>query len=576
MESAPIPVKPPPSRPPRQPTRTLFAGLVLLVFMLVVWFQAPDVRLPTFFQRLLGISNALLAMLVVMFAIREYGKRYNRLPLPVVGRLSVSKVAGFVTFLAVLAWWLSPWAPIPAGPSQPDLWRMLEEGLDAPLLVIVDTDLAAIDRPLPPAAALLSADPEPANGDPYRRAAWAIATGSSDEASKILNGLAAKADDDDLRPRQALAQLDIYTGHFAAASRRYGELLKMQPRREDFLAHGALAAALLGDYETATTRAQQLLDQAHTRGRESPRLVQAVNLLVAVNVLAGDFTKARQIDEETRPARARAERETRWPPWAEPQALADANNAAVLRFLVGPANSPGPWETSIEAAVLGNSADSERPHVVLPFRPFDQSSECMAVAIHNLGMIAMQEGRLQAARRLLDGAIFNDRGGRGQHVESWAALGSPSWPALSSPALAELDRVEGTYADAEREADVVAKEKWWGSEGRPIGESRLAAVSVLARLRADQGQYPIAEELFRGVLRAASHLPPLHPYSGVTQIRLAAVYLDAGRNAEAQTAADAGLAILEAAGLGNSDSAAEARRISGLAALRRNDPKGSQ
>jgi len=443
---------------------------------------------------------------------------------------------------------------------------MLEEGLDAPLLVIVDTDLAVLDRPLPPFAALLSADPEPANSDPYRRAAWAIATGKSDEASKILNGLAAKAATDDLRPRQALAQLEIYLGHFGQASRRYGELLKVQPRREDFLAHGALAAALFGDYETATTRAQQLLDQARTRGRESPRLLQAVNLLVAVKVLGGDFMKAQQLDEETRPTRERGEPEMRWPPWAEPQVLADANNAAVLRFLVGPANSPSSWEASIEAGIIGNSADADRPHVSLPFTPFDQSSESMAVAIHNLGMIAMQEGRLPAARRLLRGAIVRDRDsrGRGQRGEAQSEM--------TSTALAELDRVEGHYADAERVTPVSGSA--WHPNPYATGETWLAAMSVLAELHADQGKYPIAEDQFRAVLKVATELlPPRHPYLAVTQIRLAAVYLDAGRNADAQTAADAGLAILVAAGLESSDSAIEGRRISGLAALRRGDGK---
>ena len=131
----------------------LIAGLLWIVFMLVVWFQAPGVRLPTFFQRLVGVVNALLTMLVVMFAIREYGKRYNRLSLPLLGRVSTSRIAGGLVFLAVLGWWLSPWAPIPAGQPEPDLWRLLEQGLDTPLLQVVDTHLATLVPPVPSADA---------------------------------------------------------------------------------------------------------------------------------------------------------------------------------------------------------------------------------------------------------------------------------------------------------------------------------------------------------------------------------------------------------------------------------------
>ncbi|HKD36125.1 MAG TPA: hypothetical protein VKB78_04970, partial [Pirellulales bacterium] len=65
-------------RPPRQPTRTRLTALILAAFLLIVWFVGPA-QLPVFFQRLVGLVNAILAMLLVVFAIREYGKKYNRL-----------------------------------------------------------------------------------------------------------------------------------------------------------------------------------------------------------------------------------------------------------------------------------------------------------------------------------------------------------------------------------------------------------------------------------------------------------------------------------------------------------------
>jgi hypothetical protein len=94
-----------------RPQRTAVAAVILVAFLTVAWFAAPPV-LPLFFQRLVGVTGALLAALVAVFAVREFGKRYNRLRLPWLGRISTSQAVGIVVFLAVLAWWLSPWAPI--------------------------------------------------------------------------------------------------------------------------------------------------------------------------------------------------------------------------------------------------------------------------------------------------------------------------------------------------------------------------------------------------------------------------------------------------------------------------------
>ena len=222
-------------RPARQPTQTLFVGLLLLVFMCMVWSLLAGIRLPTFFQRLFGLVNALLAMLVVMFAIREYGKRYNRLPLPWFGRVSTSRIAGGLTFLAVFGWWLSPWAPIPAGPAEPDLLRLLEQGLDVPQLCLVDENLASVDPPTPSAAAREAAALVVASADPFRQALVAIARGRYVDAETLLDRVehAGGASARDIQLIRAL--LDCYAGRYDAASRRYGELLRQQPMYEDFL-----------------------------------------------------------------------------------------------------------------------------------------------------------------------------------------------------------------------------------------------------------------------------------------------------------------------------------------------------
>ena len=90
--------------------RTLFCLLLLASFLVVAYFVVPP--LPDFFQRLVGLVNALLAMVTAMFAVREHGRAYNRLRVPLVGNIRTGMIVGGVVFVIVMAWWLSPWAPI--------------------------------------------------------------------------------------------------------------------------------------------------------------------------------------------------------------------------------------------------------------------------------------------------------------------------------------------------------------------------------------------------------------------------------------------------------------------------------
>jgi hypothetical protein len=102
--------------------RTLLCLGLLLAFFVVVFFLVPDSlpdKLPIFFQRLIGLANALLAMVTAMFAMREYGRSYNRLRIPAIGSVRSSVILGGLVFLAVFAWWLTPWAPIQPMPLEP-------------------------------------------------------------------------------------------------------------------------------------------------------------------------------------------------------------------------------------------------------------------------------------------------------------------------------------------------------------------------------------------------------------------------------------------------------------------------
>jgi len=92
--------------------------MLCVAFLVVVFFQLPD-ALPLFFQRLLGLVNALLVMVAAMFAVREYAKGYNRLRVPGLsfltrGRMHTATWVGLLAFAVTFLIWCSDWAPIRA------------------------------------------------------------------------------------------------------------------------------------------------------------------------------------------------------------------------------------------------------------------------------------------------------------------------------------------------------------------------------------------------------------------------------------------------------------------------------
>jgi hypothetical protein len=376
-----------------------------LAFVIVVRFVAPS-QLPLFFQRLVGIVCALLAMLLVVFAIREYGKKYNRLRWPLLGRVSSSKVVGTIVFLAVLGLWLSPWAPIQPIQSEPDLWRLLEQGLDAPLVVLADRNQAIIAPPVPSEAARLLAANVTPESPAFPRALKAVVESKFAEADDLLDRLEQdESHNAELLElvRAARAGADFYAGRYDEASRRYRELLTGQPRREDYLAHAALAAALAGDYATADARARQLLDQAGARRHEAARYRQAVNLLVAINAAQGHYDEAQRLGDQTKASRERAMRDDGVHDELDPQVVADANNQTVLGVLTAAAAtdiSSAGFDSVRRLAADWNDANN---------LPRDSASLLLAVAAHNQGMVDLLKENLTRATQSLSDALAIER-----------------------------------------------------------------------------------------------------------------------------------------------------------------------
>jgi hypothetical protein len=526
-------------------------GLILIVFMLMVWFVGPS-QLPMFFQRLVGLVNALLAMLVVVFAIREYGKKYNRLRWPLFGRVSTSKVAGSFTFLAVAAWWLSSWAPILPGQAEPDLWRLLERGLDDAVLMFSDRDSATVVAPSPSAAARRAAAVVSAESPPFARALGAIATGEFEAADSLLDQLE-QGKSNDRTPleivRAARAQAELYSGRFAAASSHYADLLKSEPRREDYLAHGALAAALHADYAAAGERARQLLDQAAARRHDAVRYRQAVNLLVAIRVMQGKYAEAERLGDETKPSRERAAREADGLGRSDPQLAADANNQAMIRVLTAPPNAESLSAGFVSAKKLWIEWNETNG------RPRDLPDSGVATAEHNLAIIALRDERFEQAEDLLNGALAAER--------QAAARTTTSTIGASLNALAELARIEADFARAELLSDQA-------DDALPTtAPARSAWLATRAAFEADLGRFNQAIVRFKAAIRSVEAAAPNHPFAAVLKIRLGEAQWNAGRIDDAEASVRDGLAGLDSAGIDRLAARAQGLRILGAIELSR-------
>lgn len=543
------------NRPPRKPTGTLIVALLWLVFMLVVWFQAPGVTLPVFFQRMVGIVAALLTMLVVMFAIREHAKRFNRVPVPWIGRVSTSRVAGAIVFVAVLAWWISPWTPIPAGEPQADLWGLLEAGLNRPLLLVVDTDLAVFALPAPSAEARQAANRFAPGNDLLRRAWVAIATGKFDEAQKFLDRAGGDGAD---RVQESRAELELYRGQYAAASARYREMLRIEPRREDFLTHGALAATLAGDYPTATAWAEQLLDQARARGRNSPRAVEAADLLASVQLVAGSLSDAAATVQAITNVGAIGSLAEAGDFVQFDDATA-ANNLAVIRLMAS-----GESADTSAASDFARARELWKGERTSHGAPRDVASQQVAVAEYNLGAAALYQSRYGQAAALLIRSLADWRSLYSANVDSAARIGL----ATNLNALARLDLLSGRYESAEsriREAN-----DWLKAAGNGDA-AKLALLSTKAEIDAGLAKYdPSASALETAIHEAEQSLrglTPNHPYLAVLKLRLAETQLAAGKDTAAEMSATEAQRILEHAGLTTSRAFGDALRIAGEAAI---------
>jgi len=87
---------------------TLILGCILLIFILAVFFFAPE-RLPEYQQKLLGIVSAFLASLFTYFLTGSI--KITRIR-TIFGEVKADATGGLAIFVLVLVLWFSPFAPI--------------------------------------------------------------------------------------------------------------------------------------------------------------------------------------------------------------------------------------------------------------------------------------------------------------------------------------------------------------------------------------------------------------------------------------------------------------------------------
>jgi hypothetical protein len=89
----------------------LRSGMLLAVFTALLFAAAPA-RLPLLFQRLVGLTSALLVMLFVTFALNEVGASYRKFGMSDEGFGRLLNWVGWGVFALVLAVWFTHLAPI--------------------------------------------------------------------------------------------------------------------------------------------------------------------------------------------------------------------------------------------------------------------------------------------------------------------------------------------------------------------------------------------------------------------------------------------------------------------------------
>ena len=488
----------------QQRKATIISAAILVVFLALVFFVLPP-NLPWGMQKLVGVLNALLVMLLAIFGVKEFGEKYRTFNLPLLKKIDTGIVVGCALGLLVLGWWMSPFAPIVAGThGAEEVAVLLGDEITLAVLVMPDTMLAVIEPPVPPSRAAAISERIAADADIHSRLIKAIAERRYIEA-EVLAKRAQDAGVDAGLVALARGQLAVYSGQYEDAPRLF-DVAVAEGGDGIVIAQQAVAYALAGNLFRAYEIASALVDSARSGSVKGDNTLGiSLNLKAALALSSGRFKEAIALTEQSQSA------------WEDvddsPHKAASRNNQAVVYAML-PKKYSGA-ETQFDGAMTlwGELYGFDSAHV--------------AGSRHNLGVLAISQARYVEAERRLNHGLELAR-------QNYPPDSAGIFPSVN--VLSRLHTMLGRYSTAQKFADEAA---------RSIDQSpqlKMANLAALGTLLTGQGSYRDASGSFGNAINlGVDFAVPEFVYLAEVTFERAAVNSIQGRHA--QTVGDCQAAI---------------------------------
>lgn len=554
----------------------VLSGVVLLLLLAASYLLFPH-ELPAMRQRLLGLACAVLAVLVYVFAthqpepddlmqrlqrgqhvdfgrqLRAARKRRRTVKLPLVGETRVRAITGTAIFVAVVAWWLTPWAPVTVKVEEiKDLAVPLGQDLLAVVLVLPDADLATVHPPVIPPRLREMAKRIPDDAGPYQLGLKALVQSRFDDARASFKAALKVPGTETAKIHMVRGQTELYACQFAAAVKWYRNALEQKPDDPVILGQAAVAWMQAGNYEKAAPLAARALEICREQGpTKDASLAAGLHVQAAIHTVRSEqFDEAEKLNSAAQDIwdEALGKRHSSAPGSLNNSVAASLNNKAVLYQLR--AN----YHTARAVNILAYNAWAENLPAGHPY---------LAASRGNLAMLEYAEGRYAEARRLLD------------EVNKTLPNSLPSYHpaiaiALSQTALLQLAQAETKEGLPRAQKALTAIADRLGADH----PSLLATLNTVAGFHASVAHYRKADHFqLRAVDTSARVLGPEHPYLATSLNRLATIYLVLKPLDQAEERGTLALAISQKAFGDKHPAVARDLRLLGMVEFRKNDPQ---
>ncbi len=491
-----------------QPRATIITAALLAVFMVLLFFVMPP-QLPWILQKMFAVVNAVLALLVVVFGVRELGKKHSTVDLPFWRKIDLGWLGGGVLSALVMGWWLSPFSPIKVGmPGADEVARLLSDELTLAVLVMPDTTLAVIEPPLPPPAAATIAMRISRDADAYSLLVKAIAERRYIEAAALATKAEA-AGVDAMKLAVARGQLDVFAGQYAAALPRFDQAVGAG-NDASVMGQQSVAQALAGNSGQAYETATRLLEGARSgRIKGLNALGMSLNLKAALAASSGRFTEALKLIEESQLAWESA--------GSSPHRAASLNNQAVVYAMLPKKYAGAETQFNSALALWRDLYGSKSGHV--------------AGSSTNLGVLAISQAAFAEAQDRLTKAL-----------ELARKNFPPESAGLFAPlnALARLNTLIGRYPEAAKFSEAAQRST------RHSLQLEMAQDAARGALLTGQGAYPDAAGSYGRALMIGKQIAVSdHAYLADVRSRKAALSSLQGRRVATIASCEEAIKVFE-------------------------------